>query len=181
MTSRDGVNFRRWNDAFLPPGIEREGTWNYGHQAIAWHLVETKSALEGAPDELSLYAVESYWTGTSSALRRYTLRMDGFASVHAPMSGGEVVTKPIRFQGSRLALNFATSAAGSVRVEIQDGEGKPLPGFALDDCPPIFGDTIERVIAWSGGRTPRDLAGQAVRLRFVLQDADVYAFRFVEP
>lgn len=181
MTSRDGVNFRRWNDAFLPPGVEREGTWNYGHQAIAWHLVETKSALEGAPDELSLYAVESYWTGNSSALRRYTLRMDGFASVHAPMSGGEIVTKPIRFQGSRLALNFATSAAGSVRVEIQDGEGKPLPGFALADCPPIFGDTIERVIAWSGGRTPRDLAGQAVRLRFVLQDADVYAFRFFEP
>jgi hypothetical protein len=66
MASRDGVKFKRWNDAFLPPGIEREGTWNYGQQYIAWHLVETKSALEGAPNDLSLYAGENYWTGTSS-------------------------------------------------------------------------------------------------------------------
>ena len=56
MASRDGVTFKRWNEAFLPPGIEREGTWNYGQQYIAWHVVETKSALEGAPNELSLYA-----------------------------------------------------------------------------------------------------------------------------
>ena len=26
MASRDGVHFKRWNDAFLPPGIERPGT-----------------------------------------------------------------------------------------------------------------------------------------------------------
>jgi len=32
MVSRDGVNFKRWNEAFLRPGIEREGTWAYGHQ-----------------------------------------------------------------------------------------------------------------------------------------------------
>ena len=37
MSSRDGVKFKRWNEAFLPPGIEREGTWNYGQQYIAWH------------------------------------------------------------------------------------------------------------------------------------------------
>ncbi len=80
MASRDGVKFRRWNESFLRPGIERDGTWNYGHQYLAWHLVETKSALDAAPAELSLYATESYWTGSSSLLRRYTLRLDGFVS-----------------------------------------------------------------------------------------------------
>ena len=45
MASRDGVTFKRWNEAFLRPGIEREGTWNYGQQYLAWHLVETRSAL----------------------------------------------------------------------------------------------------------------------------------------
>ena len=63
MVSRDGVTFKRWNEAFLRPGIERKGTWNYGQQYIGWSVVETKSALEGAPNELSLYAVENYWTG----------------------------------------------------------------------------------------------------------------------
>ena len=100
--------------------------------------------LEGAPNELSLYATESYWTGNSSALRRYTLRLDGFVSAQAPMSGGELITKPLRFHGRKLTLNFATAAAGSIRVEIQDVNETALPGFALEDCPPLFGDTLER-------------------------------------
>lgn len=178
MTSRDGVKFKRWNEAFLRPGIERPGTWNYGQQYIAWHVVETKSALESAPNELSLYAGESYWTGNSSALRRYTLRLDGFVSINAPMSGGELVTKPLTFQGGRLTMNFATSAAGDVRVEVQDRAGKPLPGFALDDCPPIFGDAIERAVTWKNGGDLGALADKPVRLRFVLKDADLFALQF---
>ncbi|HEY6170507.1 MAG TPA: hypothetical protein VI454_20910 [Verrucomicrobiae bacterium] len=178
MASRDGVTFKRWNEAFLRPGIEREGTWNYGHQYIGWHVVETKSALEGAPNELSLYASESYWTGDSSAVRRYTLRLDGFVSVNAPMGGGELVTKPVKFSGANLLLNFATSAAGGVQVELQDEAGHARPGFVLDDCPPIFGDAIERRVTWKGGGDVSRLAGKPVRLRFVLNDADLYAFHF---
>ena len=53
--------------------IERPGTWNYGHQFLAGQPVETKSAVPGAPNELSLYATESYWTDNSSEIRRYTL------------------------------------------------------------------------------------------------------------
>jgi hypothetical protein len=106
--------------------------------------------------------------------------MDGFASVQAPMSGGELLTKPLRFHGSRLALNFATSAAGSIRVEIQDLAGVPVPGFALDECPQIFGDTIDRAISWGNRRDVSTLAGKPVRLRFELKDANVYAFRFFD-
>lgn len=180
MASRDGVHFKRWNEAFLRPGIERPGTWNYGHQYIGWHLLETKSALEGAPNELSLYAGESYWTDHSSAIRRYTLRLDGFVSAHAPMSGGELVTKPIQFKGKKLALNVATSAAGSVRVEVQDASGKALPGFTLEDCVPVFGDSIERTVTWKQGADVSSLSGQPVRLRFELKDADLYAYQFSE-
>lgn len=178
MASRDGVKFKRWNSAFLRPGIERSGTWNYGHQYIGWQMVETKSALAGAPNELSLYAVEGYWLGRSSSLRRYTLRMDGFVSAHAPMEGGELVTKPITFTGDQLKLNFSTSAAGSVWVEIQDLAGNAIPGFSLAECEPLFGDTLDREISWLHGSDVSSLANRPVRLRFVLQDADVYAYRF---
>ena len=181
MAGRDGVTFKRWNEAFLRPGIERPGAWNYGHQYIGWHLVETRSAFQGAPPELSLYATESYWTGRSSELRRYTLRMDGFVSVAAPMKGGELITKPLRFQGDFLAINFSSSAAGDVRVELQNEDGKALPGFALDDCPPLFGDSLERRVTWKSGGDISQLAGKAVRLRFALRDADVFAFQFLPP
>jgi hypothetical protein len=178
MASRDGLTFKRWNEAFLPPGIERPGTWNYGHQYIAWHLVETKSALPGAPKEFSLYAGERYWNSKGSALRRYTLRVDGFVSATAPMSGGELLTKPLTFQGGKLVLNFATSAAGSLAVELQDAAGQALPGFALADCSELFGDTLERTVTWKGGADVSALAGRPVRLRFVLKDAHVYSLRF---
>lgn len=178
MASRNGVHFKRWNEAFLRPGPERPDTWLYGHQFIAWHAVETKSALAGAPPEMSLYATEGSWHGTGNALRRYTLRLDGFVSVNAPLSGGELITKPLTFAGDQLTLNFASSAAGDIRVEIQDADGNPLDGFRLEDCLPIFGDALERTVPWSDGSDVRKLAGKPVRLRFVLRDADLYSFQF---
>ncbi|MBC8876509.1 MAG: hypothetical protein H8E44_44340 [Planctomycetes bacterium] len=180
MSSRDGVHFQRWNEAFLRPGIEREGTWHYGHQYIAWHVVETHSAIDGAPNELSLYACESYWTGNSSAVRRYTLRLDGFVSVSAPFAGGHLVTKPLTFTGKKLTLNFSTSAAGSIRVELQKPDGQPIPGFSLADCQEVFGDELERTVTWKSGSDLAELVSQPVRLRFVLRDADLYSLQFTE-
>lgn len=177
MASRDGVRFKRWNEAFLRPGTERPGTWHYGAQYLAWHVVETASDLPGAPPELSLYSTEGYWHGEGSALRRYTLRLDGFVSVNAGWDGGELLTKPLVLEGSSLALNYATSAAGSVRVEVRTAEGDPVPGFALEDCPHHFGDTAEGTVHWENGSDISAISGRPVRLRFVLKDADLYSFR----
>ena len=177
MASRDRVTFERWDEAFLRPGVERPGTWYYGQQFVAWPLVETRSDLPGAPDELSLYASEGSADGRGTALRRYTLRQDGFVSVRAPGSGGELRTSPFRFKGHVLELNFATSAAGSIRVEVQDDTGAACTGFTLADCDEMFGDSLERVVTWRGGDLEA-LSGQVVRLRFELRDADLYSFRF---
>ena len=67
---------------------------------------------------------------------------------------------------------------GFVRVEIQDMEGHPQPGFTLDECPEIFGDAIDGTVRWESRGDMRLLAGQPVRLRFTLKDADLFAFRF---
>ena len=75
-------------------------------------------------------------------------------------------------------VHFATGAAGSLRVEIQEPSGTPLPGFALADCPEMIGDQIDRVVAWKGGRDLGALAQRAVRLRFAIKDGDLYALRF---
>ncbi|MCA9017731.1 MAG: hypothetical protein KDA77_20575, partial [Planctomycetaceae bacterium] len=178
MASRDGVHFKRWNEAFLRPGIERPGTWQYGHQFIAEHLVETKSAFPGAPDELSLYAAEDYWHGKGGSLRRYSLRLDGFTSVHASMKGGELITQPFIFEGSKLSVNFATSAAGSMRLEIQTADGMPIQGFMLKESADLFGDTVDRTVTWNQTADVSSLHGKPVRLRIQLKDADLYSFQF---
>jgi hypothetical protein len=180
MASRDGSSFYVWDEAFIRPGYETAGNWIYGDNYQCWGILETRSDLPGAPNELSVFATEGYRRGAGNRLRRFTLRVDGFASVHAPLAGGDLQTRPIVFRGSTLVLNFATSAAGAVRVEIQDEGGGPIPGFGLADCPDLYGDALERTVSWKGGRDVRSLAGRAVRLRFELKDADLYSFRFRE-
>ena len=42
----------------------------------------------------------------------------------------------------------------------------------------IFGDAIEYPVRWKQGSDVSSLAGKAVRLRFVLREADLFALRF---
>jgi hypothetical protein len=178
ITSRDGRNFRQSNDVFLQPGLRMKHNWSYGDNYIAWHVVETESNKDDAPRELSLYATESYFTGRQSRLRRYSLRIDGFASIHAKLQEGEFTTKPIAFSGKELSLNVATSAAGMVQVEIRSPDGTPFPGFSLADCDIIYGDSLDRRVSWKGNTSVESLVGRPVVLHVVMREADVYSLAF---
>jgi hypothetical protein len=173
LTSRGGRFYERtFLEGFVRPGIGPHD-WVSRTNYPALNVVET------SPGEMSLYVQHDYAQPTAH-LRRYKLRLDGFASVHAPYGGGEMVTKIVTFSGRRLLLNFATSAAGTVRVEIQDASGQPVPGFALSEAAELIGNDLERVVTWKSGAALSALAGRPVRLRFVMNDADLYALRFAE-
>jgi len=129
------------------------------------------------PGEMSLY-VARHKGQPSHHIERLALRLDGFASVRASYAGGEMLTRPLTFSGRRLVINCSTSAAGSVRVEIQDLAGRAVAGRALAESMPIIGDEIDRAVAWKGGSDLGALSGRPVRLRFVLKDADLYAIQF---
>ena len=178
ITSRDGKKFRRAGDVFLRPGLRTRYNWSYGDNYIAWHVVETAPTDDDCPRELSLYATEAYFTQNFSRLRRYTLRIDGFVSAHAKHDGGELITKPLTFQGKRLSLNFATSAPGYVKVELLDAAGKPIPGFTEADADILYGDSLDRTASWKGNRDVSPLAGKPIRMRLVLDEADVYSWKF---
>jgi hypothetical protein len=143
----------------------------------AWGIVPTKNRDIKGQEEISIYWSENYYTH-GNRMRRGTLRLDGFVSVNAPFGGGEFVTKPFTFSGKQLMLNYSTSAAGNVVVELQDAEGNPLAGYEAKSCSEIYGDAIEQVVTWKDGSDLSQYAGKSVRLRFVMKDADVYAFQF---
>ena len=96
----------------------------------------------------------------------------------AGSKGGEAITRPLEFSGSKLVLNYRAQPKGSVRVELQDADGKPLASFAAADSQPLTGDAITTTATWRGGHDLASLAGQPVRLRFVLSDAELFSFRF---
>ena len=171
MTSRGGSRYdRTFMEAFIPPGIGLEN-WVSRSNYPALNVVPT------GPTEMSIYVNQNYAQPTAN-LHRYTLRTDGFVSVYAPYRGGEMITKPFIFAGKRLVINFSTSAAGEIRVEIRSRDGDPLPGYSLDECRPIIGNEIRRVVSWQSGEAVGDLAGRPVRLRFVMKDAHLYSIKF---
>jgi hypothetical protein len=172
MSSRDGLNWDRpFREAWVRPGRDQKN-WTERNSMPAWGIVQS------TPDEWSMYISEHYrWP--DNRLRRLVLPRHRLASMRAGASGGEFTTRPITIQGDSLVLNYATSAAGQVQIELQDEGGRPLPGFALADMAPLFGDELDAVATWKSGANLSSLAGKPVRLRFVLADADVFALRFV--
>ena len=138
---------------------------------------DPRQRVETGPAEMSFYANQNYGQPTAH-LRRYSLRTDGFVALHAGYDGGEMISRPFQFGGKQLEINFATSAAGSVKVELQDAAGKPIESFALADCQEQIGNEIDRVVSWKKGSDVSSLAGKPVRLRLVLKDADVFSLRF---
>ena len=173
LTSRGGNLYTRtFMEGFIRPGI---GLSNWSSRTN----YPTLGVVPTGPGEMSMYVQRGYGQ-TSHHLERLSLRTDGFISVHTGYAGGEVLTKPFRFDGGELAINYSTSAAGSVRVEIQDENGKPIAGYALDESDEIIGDEIERTVSWKGKTDVSTLAKRPVRLRFVMKDCDLYSFAFPE-
>ena len=171
MTTRGGhVYDRTFLSSFIRPGI---GARNW----VSRTNYPALGILQTGPTEMSIYTNQDNAQPTAH-LHRYSLRLDGFASVHADYDGGELLTRLLKFSGSRLDLNFSTSAVGSIRVEIQDESGHPTPGFAAADCVEVIGNEIDRTVSWKSGSDVSSLAGKTVRLRFVMKDADLYAMRF---
>ena len=117
---------------------------------------------EGDTTELSLFVDEGGWDHPSR-LRRYALRVDGFASLRAGAAGGDVLTRPLIFEGDRLVMNVSTSALGWLRVEVRDREGRAIDGLAQDDCVEVFGDDIEQEVRWQGAPDLGRLADTPVR------------------
>lgn len=168
MSSRDRVNFKRWEEALIPITAPKDRDGNRSNYMTCGMLF-----LPGRPNELSVYASEAYYAGPGSRIRRFSFRVDGFVSASARQ--GELVTKELTFAGTKLNLNLVSR--GESRVEILDDAGKPVPGYALEDCQPLKGDFVDQSASWKGGDLSK-LASKIVKLRFVLNDADLFALQF---
>lgn len=169
VATRGGTHFHRFLEAFLRPGLDLRNWTSRANYAARGILLF---------DQQLVFYVQHHLGYASNHLRRYTIRPDGFVSVRAGYQGGSFVTKPLIFTGQRLTLNFSTSAGGSLRVELQTADGQPIEGLTLEDCPEIIGDRLEHTVRWKSESDISRLAGQPIRLRFHLRDADLYSFRF---
>jgi len=179
--SRDGISWQRfdrkpWIALGPEDGFDSKSLYMcagmFTHGSEIWMYYIGYPTLHGGPEPAS---------EKTPTLSRVVLPKDRFTGVEADYAGGEFSTPPLRFDGKTLQLNIETSAVGLARVEIQDENGTPLPGYALDDCDRIHTtNSTDRLVTWRRGNADVSaLAGKAVRLRFELQfGTRLYAFWF---
>jgi hypothetical protein len=171
MSSRGGNSYdRTFLESFIRPGIGLKN-WVSRSNYPALNVVQT-----GA-DEMSIYVNQDYAQPTAH-LHRYSLRLDGFASIEAPYKGGSMLTKPFKFSGKKLFLNYATSAPGELKIEIQDEKGNPIPGYTLADVQTVIGNETARSVNWKGQQDLSALAGKTIRLKIDMKDANLYSLWF---
>ena len=97
------------------------------------------------------------------------MRVDGFASYRA--EGKEVlVTKPFKFSGENLFVNFATSSRGYMYFTLCDKDGN-----SIKSCE-TFGDSTDRKVRFDGDVAA--FSGKEVILKIEMSDADIYSMIF---
>ena len=171
MTSRGGNRYDRvFMEGFVRPGIGLEN-WTSRTNYTA------RGILPLSDREMSFYMQHNYGQPTAH-LDRYTLRLDGFASLHSGYDGGTATTVPLLFEGDALHLNFSTSAAGSILVELLSEMGVPMPGYTAAECDELIGNEIDREVTWKGDADISSFAGVPMRLKFIMKDADLFALQF---
>jgi len=171
MSSRGGNHYeRQFMESFIRPGIGLQN-WVSRSNYPALNVVQT------GEDEMSIYVNQDY-AQPSAHLRRYSMRLDGFSSLSAGFEGGEMLSKPFIFDGKALELNYSTSAAGVILVELLDEEGNKLPGYSMEECQPIIGNEISRTVYWNKSNDLSKLVGKPVKMRIYLKDAAVFSFKF---
>ena len=170
MYSRDGLVWHRYDEAFMTAGYEGEHNWVYGDCYPAYGFVDN-----GGPN-LYMYCAECYRSpGYPKPVVRYEIRKDGFGCVLAGGKEREVITKPLIFEGSVLHLNFETSAAGHIYVDVLDAEGNPISDKKSFE---VYGNNIDRKVWFADDTDFAEFAGKPVRLRFTMQEAKMYSMWF---
>ena len=166
--SRDGLNWHRVNQGtpFIAKG--RPGSWDAG-----FGVVPGTGPVE-VGDELWFYY--AHYDGghhggyTKGGIGLARLRRDGFVSLSAGGKGGAVMTKRFTLAGDTVEINAA--AEGGLTVQVLDRSGKMMAqgrSFTGDDC--------HHRVTWEKGADLSALRGEEVALRFLLRDAEIYAFQ----
>lgn len=179
--SRDLLRWDRpTRGALLEPGLP--GAWDDGALYTAHNVITTR-------DTVTMYyagfnnghgGAESTNPDRDNHIGQTgmaTWRRDGFLSLTngaTPGTGdaGQVITKPLVFDGSELRMNLTVRQRGSVVVTVLDAEGTPIPGFVSK---PLTGDKLDAKVNF-GSKKFQELAGQQVKLQFDVYNADLYSY-----
>ncbi len=182
--SRDGIRWSRpldrkpiiptrgpeWTTVLHPPLVVGDEIYIY------YTGLDTAFHPGAMPEELR--------HGVSQAVGLAKMRLDGFVSVRAGDEEGTLTTDPFVFEGDELVVN-GDATGGKIDVEVllyentyHDAVVRPAPGYTRDDCLSLVADEVRHTVGWQNGANLSRLQGKTIKLKFYLQNADLYSFQF---
>lgn len=174
---------RPWREPFLP--ISDAAQWDSGFQAFAESPVRVGDELwfyysgGDRSQQHPMFTLNDGWRFKQGELRggisAARLRLDGFASLDADRQGGEVTTRALPFDGESILVNAV--AYHGVAAEILDETGSVIPGFGLDECVPIKGDSVSHALRFKDAKVSQ-LTGKRIRIRFAMSGTMLFAIAF---
>lgn len=180
--SRDGFHWHRPDRRAFIPATRQPGDWDRGYvQSVGGVCLIVGDELwfyyagfQGAPGKTDPFMMRNgmYANGATGIAK---LRRDGFVSRNAGKRGGHLTTRPVVFSGKHLFVN-ADAKSGTLRVEVLDQAGNPIPPFTLDNARPFSEDSTQTMLGWKGADDLSQLRGKPIRFRFHLESAKLYAF-----
>lgn len=175
--SRDGFHWHRPDRGGFIVGTRTEGAWDraYLHSTAGVFAVLDDQLVfpYTGTSGISPGGKRGMYTGASIGLA--TLRRDGFASMDAGEKPGTLTTRPIKFQGEHLFVNFS-APQGELRVEVLTLENKNYGPFTAEKCIPLRGDSTRQRVTWNGAESLARASNKNVKLRFTLTNGSLYAF-----
>jgi hypothetical protein len=169
IVSRDGLDWHRLADRepVIPSGTDFDRS-----------IMNVATAPVIAEDKVWLY-----YTGINTThggpvppkriavcLARW--RLDGLVSLDAGDEEGFAETVPIAGRTGELEVN-ADERGGSLRVEVLDEAGRPLPGYGREEGIALEGGSVRQPVKWRGHSA---LPPPPYRLRFIARHAALYSY-----
>lgn len=184
--SRDGIKWDRpTREPYFPTGLADE--WDRWYAVMAPGMIRRGNYLyqyynsSGRLHDSAILRPEyEHLVKQVGGLGIVKQRLDGFVSADADYKGGWLKTPVMTFTGNTLRLNIDTGSMGTAFVELQDADGKPIPGFELADCEEIGGNFIDQRVYWKGKSDLSSLAGKPIRFHLQMKRGKLYAFQFTK-
>ena len=198
ISSRDGQTWWRAGGRATVLACGAAGAWDrggvytignpiiHGPDGRLWHYYVGLS-LHHIPPEMGYFPDDASYRGMGLA----RLRRDGFVSVDAGEEEGTILTKRLRFAGSKLHVNAEVRPGGTIKAEVYATRHEPgHPGekplgttladvidpFTKEKCVAVNGDQLDAVVNWATEPSLAPYADQLVAIKFHLKNASLYSF-----
>ncbi len=203
VTSRDGFHWDHpfADEAFIPRGasdqFDYKETWFaqaviHGDECKFYYGGSRSPHSPGGPPIVDDGGSRNPWD-TPYTIGLATVPLDRLMGLRVDEPTGGFLTRPFIVEGEQLYINAVIDR--ELRVEVVDPvvelydhgpkgtvghyvgvNEKCLPGFTLQDCQAVTGDSLAHCVKWKGGPIGK-LKGRSVRLRVLGRQALIYAFQ----